>query len=227
MRSVRQIRNSMFANNVDEMELLFQNSDLRYFEGVILGDLLKTKKYLVRLVKGQPKLRADGSSESFPVYFQQSVLNTGAKYMRLTVRSSSRLYRAIAGNLPADGLLLHRLIPFLAGKTIPPGFQVHHVNVNQLDNRRQNLVIAAAEEHREFHRGLDSEKTAEETLLTSDRFSNEFREGSEYYLHVIYYQEEQNNGNDWLTQIPNISSLVGEKMLRIIDAVRDLGRRRN
>ena len=46
---------------------------------------------------------------------------------------------------------LHRLVWLAAGREIPEGFIVHHINGEKSDNRLENLEIVSRSEHNRIH----------------------------------------------------------------------------
>lgn len=51
--------------------------------------------------------------------------------------------------------LLHQFIMQVAGQDIPPGYEIHHINANSLDNRRINLAVVPKNVHLKIHSFID------------------------------------------------------------------------
>lgn len=75
-----------------------------------------------------------------------------ARYLRLCFRRDRRKYH--------DTVLLHYLVLYLAGKRIPRGWEVHHVDGDHWNNTIENLEIVSPDLHRELHRHVQRKDDA-------------------------------------------------------------------
>lgn len=138
------------ADLVDLMRIFDQSSPSAM--SVVTGPLYRKEGMVyVSLSRRRPTLRGD--NEVFPVREKEP-----GGYLYVNVRSDSRLARLMWAAFERDQrpyygqILLHYVVAYLAGDSVPDGREIHHNNINHRDNRYRNLSYPWKPIHEAFHR---------------------------------------------------------------------------
>lgn len=145
-----------------------------------------------------------------------------------------RCFERDGRKFPRKGsILLHYVVWYLAGRTAPCGFEIHHINGNHLDNRLENLELLTHAEHAAHHNWFPrvSDDLAQQPdwvkVEGEQTFTRRVEFDTRYHVHVLVpkwridkgSKRIHNSGNDC---IADQLRELGWRPARVANAVKVL-----
>lgn len=144
-------------DSIERLDYLFQMALMQpQRPGIKFGPLYRGKGVLVKLWEGEPQ---ETKGWVFPVKCRQSS-ERKTPYLSVAINAEHDLFWLVAllpdpkKKIASSGTVtidVHQLLALMLGRYVPPGHEIHHVNINSLDNRANNLAIVPTQLHSQFH----------------------------------------------------------------------------